>query len=67
MTHFTQEEKLIIGMYGSQGRLITASKIRAAAADADNEALRDLMRSAAEKLMRITEREYRQLPGSLIL
>ncbi len=66
MTHFTEEEKLIVSMFVSGGRLLAASKIRAAAADTDNGELKDLMHSAADKLVRITEKEYRQLPVSLI-
>ncbi len=66
MTHFTEEEKLIVSMFRSNGRLITVSKIRAAMADVDNDEMRDLMQSAADKLIDITEKEYRQLPESLI-
>ena len=66
MTHFTQEEKLIVSMFASGGRLIAAFRIRTAAEHVDNEELRELMLSAADKLIGITEREYRQLPGSLI-
>ena len=51
MTHFTEEEKLIISMFQSNGRLITVSKIRAAMADVDDEEMLELMQSTAEKLL----------------
>ena len=66
MTHFTEEEKLIVSMFQSNGRLITVSKIRAAMADVDDEEMLDLMQSTAEKLLCISEKEYRQLGESLI-
>lgn len=66
MTHFTEEEKLIISMFRSNGRLITVSKIRAAMADVDNDEMLKLMRSTADKLIDITEKEYRQLSESFI-
>ena len=66
MTHFTEEEKLIISMFQSNGRLITVSKIRAAMADVDDEEMLELMQSTADKLIDITEKEYRQLSESLI-
>ena len=66
MSGLTEEEKLIVGMFGTGSRLITVSKIRAAAADVEAGELRDLMMRAADKLLRMTEREYRQQPGSLI-
>ena len=66
MTHFTEEEKLIISMFRSNGRLITVSKIRAAMADVDNNEMVNLMQSAADKLIDITEKEYRQLSESFI-
>ena len=66
MTHFTEEEKLIISMFQSNGRLITVSKIRAAMADVEDEEMLKLMRSTADKLIDITEKEYRQLSESFI-
>ena len=66
MTHFTEEEKLIVGMFRSKGKLITVSKIRAAMPDVDNDELLDLMKSTVNKLLRISEKEYRQLGDSLI-
>ena len=66
MTHFTEEEKLIISMFQSNGRLITVSKIRAAMADVDDEEMLELMQSTIEKLLCISEKEYRQLGESLI-
>lgn len=66
MTHFTEEEKLIISMFRSNGRLITVSKIRAAMADVDNDEMLKLMRSTADKLIDITEKEYRNLSESFI-
>ena len=66
MTHFTEEEKLIISMFRSNGRLITVSKIRTAMADVDNDEMLKLMQSTADKLIDITEKEYRQLSESLI-
>ena len=66
MTHFTEEEKLIVSMFRSNGRLITVSKIRAAMADVDNDELLDLMQSTADKLLLISEKEYRQMDESLI-
>ena len=66
MTHFTEEEKLIISMFQSNGRLITVSKIRAAMADVDDEEMLELMQSTAEKLLCISEKKYRQLGESLI-
>ncbi|MBR3355089.1 MAG: hypothetical protein IKG47_06985 [Oscillospiraceae bacterium] len=66
MTHFTEEEKLIISMFRSNGRLITVSKIRAAMADVDNDEMMKLMQSTADKLIDITEKEYRQLSESFI-
>jgi len=66
MTHFTEEEKLIISMFRSNGRLITVSKIRAAMADVDNDEMLKLMRSTADKLIDSTEKEYRQLSESFI-
>ena len=56
MTHFTEEEKLIISMFRSNGRLITVSKIRAAMADVDNDEMLKLMQSTADKLIDITEK-----------
>ena len=66
MTHFTEEEKLIISMFQSNGRLITVSKIRAAMADVDDEEMLELMQSTADKLLLISEKEYRQMDESLI-
>ena len=66
MTHFIEEEKLIISMFRSNGRLITVSKIRAAMADVDNDEMLKLMQSTADKLIDITEKEYRQLSESFI-
>ncbi|MBQ2657995.1 MAG: hypothetical protein IJF87_05450 [Erysipelotrichaceae bacterium] len=66
MTHFTEEEKLIISMFRSNGRLITVSKIRAAMTDVDNDEMLKLMQSTADKLIDITEKEYRNLSESLI-
>ncbi|MBQ8995708.1 MAG: hypothetical protein IJ091_07820 [Oscillospiraceae bacterium] len=66
MTHFTEEEKLIISMFRSNGRLITVSKIRASMADVDNDEMLKLMQSTADKLIDITEKEYRNLSESLI-
>ncbi|MBQ6148584.1 MAG: hypothetical protein IJI83_03460 [Oscillospiraceae bacterium] len=66
MTHFTEEEKLIISMFRSIGRLITVSKIRAAMADVDNDEMLKLMQSTADKLIDITEKEYRNLSESFI-
>ena len=66
MMHFTEEEKLIADMFRSNGRLIAVSKIRAAMADVDNDELLDLMQSTADKLLLISEKEYRQLDESLI-
>ena len=66
MTHFTEEEKLIISMFRSNGRLITVSKIRTAMADVDNDEMLKLMQSTADKLIDITEKEYRNLSESLI-
>ena len=66
MTHFTEEEKLIISMFRSNGRLTTVSKIRAAMADVDNDEMLKLMQSTADKLIDITEKEYRQLSESFI-
>ena len=66
MTHFTEEEKLIISMFRSNGRLITVSKIRAAMDDVDNNEMLKLMQSTADKLIDITEKEYRQLSESFI-
>jgi len=66
MTHFTEEEKLIISMFRSNGRLITISKIRAATADVDNDEMLKLMQSTADKLIDITEKEYRNLSESFI-
>ena len=66
MTHFTEEEKLIISMFRSKVRLITVSKIRAAMADVDNDEMLKLMQSTADKLIDITEKEYRNLSESLI-
>lgn len=66
MTYFTEEEKLIADMFRSNGRLIAVSKIRAAMADVDNDELLDLMQSTADKLLLISEKEYRQLDESLI-
>ena len=66
MTHFTEEEKLIISMFRSNGRLITVSKIRTAMADVDNDEMLKLMQSTADKLIDITEKEYRQLSESFI-
>ena len=66
MTHFTEEEKLIVSMFRSNGRLITISKIRAAMADVNNDEMLKLMQSTADKLIDITEKEYRNLSESLI-
>ena len=66
MTHFTEEEKLIVSMFRSNGILFTVSKIRAAMADVDNDEMLKLMQSTADKLIDITEKEYRQLSESLI-
>ena len=66
MTHFTEEEKLIVSMFRSNGRLFTVSKIRAAMADVDNDEMMKLMQSTADKLIDITEKEYRQLSESFI-
>ena len=66
MTHFTEEEKLIVSMFRSNGRLITVSKIRAAMGDVDNDELLDLMQSTADKLLLISEKEYRQMDEPLI-
>ncbi len=66
MTHFTEEEKLIISMFRSNGRLVTVSKIRAAMADVDNDEMLKLMQSTADKLIDITEKEYRQLSETFI-
>ena len=64
--YFTEEEKLIVSMFRSNGRLITVSKIRAAMADVDNDEMLKLMQSTADKLIDITEKEYRNLSESLI-
>lgn len=66
MTHFTEEEKLIIDMYRSNGRLITVSRIRDAMENTEDCEVQDLMQSVIDKLLCISEKEYRQLPESLI-
>ena len=66
MTHFTEEEKLIIGMYRSNGRLITVSRIRDAMENTEDDEVLGMMQSVIDKLLCISEKEYRQLPESVI-
>ena len=66
MIHFTEEEKLILGIYRSEWRLVTVARIHSALPYAEDEEVERLMRSVIDKLLELSETEYRQLQDSLI-
>ena len=66
MTHFTEEEKNLIGIYNSGGRLFTAANMENALPFVDDSGIDKMMRSVIRRLLKMTDKEFRMVSGSMI-
>ncbi|MBR2807180.1 MAG: hypothetical protein IKE18_10460 [Oscillospiraceae bacterium] len=66
MTGITEEELCVVDIYRRRSRTVTAVLIQTGTVNVDDPEMRQLMRSAAAKLLKMTDAEYEKLPASMI-
>lgn len=66
MIQFTEEERMVIDIYNDGSRLFTVAKMQAALPHVEDKAMESLMKSIINKLLKISDKDFKKLPESSI-